>query len=140
MHAEEFVRRFKALLGSQRNVGSNSGLVACHACEGCHGCTFCTRGKNLLRCHHCEDAEQCIECQHCSKVTRCIVASHCVECSNCVRSKYLTRCQDCTDCTFCFGCIGLSSKDFHILNEPYDRETYFRLTSELARSLRIAMK
>jgi hypothetical protein len=49
----------------------------------------------------------------------------------------VVRCVDCTDCTYCFGCVGLGRKDFHILNEPYDRETYFALTARLARDLRL---
>jgi hypothetical protein len=32
--------------------------------------------------------------------------------------------------------VGLSHKDFHILNEPYDRKTYFAITSKLVPSLR----
>jgi hypothetical protein len=33
--------------------------------------------------------------------------------------------------------VGLSHKDFHILNEPYDRSTYFEITSKLAGALRL---
>jgi hypothetical protein len=40
-----------------------------------------------------------------------------------------------TDCTYCLGCVGLSRKDFHILNQPYDRSTYFQLSRELLRQL-----
>jgi hypothetical protein len=42
---------------------------------------------------------------------------------------------DCSGCTYCFGCVGLSRKDFHILNQPYDRSTYFKITSKLTRDL-----
>jgi hypothetical protein len=34
--------------------------------------------------------------------------------------------------------VGLSKKDFHILNEPYDRQTYFEVAGKLARELGIA--
>ena len=47
------------------------------------------------------------------------------------------RCIDCNGCTYCFGCVGLSKKDFHILNEPYERQEYFAKVSELRRALRI---
>jgi hypothetical protein len=43
----------------------------------------------------------------------------------------------CVGCAYCFGCVGLSRRDFHILNEPYDRATYFELSGRLARELRI---
>ena len=55
----------------------------------------------------------------------------------CLSSAYLVRSSGCTGCNYCFGCVGLSRRDFHILNEPYDRATYFELTSRLARELRI---
>jgi hypothetical protein len=35
--------------------------------------------------------------------------------------------------------VGLSRKDFHILNERYDRATYFELTRQLARELRVTL-
>jgi hypothetical protein len=34
-----------------------------------------------------------------------------------------------------FGCVGLHQKDFHILNEAYDRETYFDVVARLSRDL-----
>jgi len=33
--------------------------------------------------------------------------------------------------------VGLTAKDFHILNEPYDRTTYFEIVSRLSRALRL---
>jgi hypothetical protein len=44
----------------------------------------------------------------------------------------------CTGCTYGFGCVGLAKRDFHILNVPYDRQTYFALVAKLTRELRIA--
>jgi hypothetical protein len=38
-------------------------------------------------------------------------------------------------CTYCFGCVGLSNKDFHILNKQYSRQEYFAITKRLAREL-----
>jgi len=54
-----------------------------------------------------------------------------------VGSAYLVRCVGLSGCTYCFGCVGLSKKDFHILNEPYDRKTYFDIVAKLSRELRI---
>jgi hypothetical protein len=41
------------------------------------------------------------------------------------------------NCNYCFGCVGFSDKDFHILNQPYSRKDYFEITAELSRSLRL---
>jgi hypothetical protein len=42
-----------------------------------------------------------------------------------------------TNCTYCFGCVGLSGKDFHILNEPYGRSEYFSIARRLERELKL---
>jgi hypothetical protein len=34
--------------------------------------------------------------------------------------------------------VGLAKRDFHILNEPYDRQTYFATIAKLQRELKIA--
>jgi len=52
-----------------------------------------------------------------------------------MQSAYLVRCTGLTGCTYCFGCVGLHQKDFHILNEPYERKAYFALTQQLAHEL-----
>jgi len=44
---------------------------------------------------------------------------------------------DCTACTYCFGCVGLSRKDFYILNQPFDRSTYFANVAKLTRELNL---
>jgi hypothetical protein len=40
-----------------------------------------------------------------------------------------------SECTYCFGCVGLRQKEFHILNEPYSQQDYFRITARLSREL-----
>jgi hypothetical protein len=50
----------------------------------------------------------------------------------------LVRSVSVSDSNYCFGCVGLSGKDFHILNEPYDRSTYFEITRRLLRELGLA--
>jgi hypothetical protein len=62
-----------------------------------------------------------------------------VDSERCVGSAYLVRSVGCNGCTYCFGCVGLSKRDFHVLNERYDRAAYFELTARLARELRIAL-
>jgi hypothetical protein len=33
--------------------------------------------------------------------------------------------------------VGLSSRDYHILNEPYGRREYFLITQKLSKELRL---
>ena len=39
------------------------------------------------------------------------------------------------DCNYCFGCVGLSKKDFHILNVPFPRTEYFKQVKRLREAL-----
>ena len=44
-------------------------------------------------------------------------------------------CRNLSDCNYCFGCVGLSNKDFHILNVAFPRKEYFEVTSRLRKDL-----
>jgi len=48
------------------------------------------------------------------------------------------RSVDCTGCTYCFGCVGLVRKDFHILNVGFNRQEYFQITQRLRKELGLA--
>ena len=49
----------------------------------------------------------------------------------CTGSAYLIQCSSCIDCTYCYGCVGLTKKEFHILNVAYSRTEYFALLKTL---------
>jgi hypothetical protein len=49
-------------------------------------------------------------------------------CEDC-RSVWLSR--DCVGCSDCFGCVNLKSKKYHIFNEPYSKEDYFKALEAL---------
>ena len=133
----EFEASFQALAQAHAKTTSNVKCLACERCERCTDCTFCTQSKNLTRCHYANGCTDCVDCSHCDRSTGCLACTHCVECERCSGSAYLVRSIGCSGCTYCFGCVGLSRKDFHILNEPYDRATYFELTKQLSAALRI---
>jgi hypothetical protein len=42
-----------------------------------------------------------------------------------------------SNCSYCFGCVGLTGRDFYILNERYERRDYFALTEHLTRELKL---
>lgn len=113
--------------GSLRGYGSER-CVACVACMFCRDCTAC------VRCNYCVRCKSSSSCTHCDGCEGCHGCSHCEDCRLCVSSSYLARCQSCTDCTYCYGCVGLVGKDFHILNEPYDRKTYFELVGKMRKA------
>jgi hypothetical protein len=135
MKASEFEARFRELLRGSSAKRDNQGCYDCERCEGCSASTFCRDSKNLVRCHYCVACSDCTDCSHGRKCTACLGCHHCVACDRCMQSAYLVRCVGMTACSYCFGCVGLSHKDYHILNEPYDRKTYYEITTRLAKEL-----
>lgn len=135
--AEEFSRRFAALVERTRGEAANQGSHGCRGCEACRSCMFCEACADCYRCNYCVESRLCSHCTHCRGCAQCHHSAYCVESERCTGSAYLVRCSDCSDCTYCFGCVGLVKKDFHILNERYDRTTYFELAKQLRRALRM---
>jgi hypothetical protein len=135
MTRQEFERAFAQLQRDYQARANNERCVACEDCERCSDSTFCKRSNRLIRCHYCVDTERSIDCTHSHASMDLIACSHCRGCDRCSRSAYLERCVDCSDCTYCFGCVGLSGAEFQILNEPYDRSSYFKLLNQLSRQL-----
>lgn len=131
----EFEARFRALAEGRSAFEGNDGCVACERCRGCSGSTFCKDGERLVRCHYCVASSECTDCSHCRACSSCLACTHCSHCDGCTQSAYLVRCVGLSGCSYCFGCVGLRGKDFHILNEPYDRSTYFAIVEKLSREL-----
>ncbi len=135
MRKEEFEARLAELIQQSGRVRDNVGCIECVGCEGCQGCTFCRDSQRLVRCQYCVSCEDCQDCGHSQNCVGCVGCVHCQDCERCSHSAYLVRSVGLVHCTYCFGCVGLNRKDFHILNEPYDRRTYFALTQQLSREL-----
>jgi len=63
-----------------------------------------------------------VDCDGCFKVAFARYANNC-------RESYLLY--DCHNCSNCFGCVGLRNKQYHIFNEPYSKEEYFKELEKL---------
>lgn len=135
MNRAEFEAAFADLVAERAGATENTGCIACTACERCVDCTFCKGSSGLIRSHYCTESAGLVDCTHCHKSRELLACNHCVASERCTRSSYLVRSVDCDGCTYCFGCVGLSRKDFHILNRPYDKSSYFAITSKLSREL-----
>jgi hypothetical protein len=131
MQRSEFESKLARLLTAHKQESANQDCFDCDSSSACRGSTFCANSARLLQCHYCEACIDCADCSHCEECKACTSCTHCVLAERCHQSAYLTRSVDCTGCTYCYGCVGLFGKDFHILNEPYDRESYFRIVAGL---------
>ena len=135
MNADDFERELRKLVAAHGRGTENTGCLACERCERCTDSTFLADCKNVARSNYCTACVDCTECSHSTDCTGCLACSHCEKCERCTSSAYLVRCVACSGCTYCFGCVGLSKKDFHILNEPYERKEWFAKVAELRRAL-----
>jgi hypothetical protein len=137
LNARTFEKKYRELVSEFGKNRGNTACVECERCEGCNESTFCKDSERLLRCHFCVGCQGCTDSAHCrgsSTLTNC---QHCTDCEACSASSYLVRSVGLVGCTYCFGCVGLSNKDFHILNQPYPRKEYFAITARLTKELRI---
>ena len=125
MNRSEFDRRFRELKAAEGGSNDNPGSLACERCEGCIECQFCRDSEGLVRCRYCVASTHSTDCSHSENIRNCHGSTHCKDCEHCIKGAYLEQCIDCRNCSYCFGCVGLTNRDFHILNEPYDRKTYF---------------
>lgn len=80
--------------------------------------------KNLVDCSHLGWSEQCYEIMSGGNLTNCMF------CFGSWYSNDLAYCELVYNSHDCFGCVGLKRKEFHILNQPYSKEEYFK---EIAR-------
>jgi hypothetical protein len=135
MNRVEFEAELRRLLSAHETRTENERCVECASCQRCIDCTFCRGSVALIRSHYCIDSQRCFDCTHCRASRELLSCNHCAQCERCMQCSYLVRSVDCAACTYCFGCVGLSGKDFHILNRPYEQREYFSLTSRLTREL-----
>jgi hypothetical protein len=134
--ASEFNKRYQLLLSAAK-AADNDACIECHGCTACARSTFCRDSEHLTGCHYCVRSRFSTNCSHCRDSSRLVGCHHCIESEECTSCRYVTRSRGLTNCTYCFGCVGLSGKDFHILNQPYSRKDYFELVDHLSRLLRV---
>jgi hypothetical protein len=135
MNKNEFESAFRKLLSTHGARSVNTGCIACERCTGAVDSTFCVECSQVARCHYCRSVTASSDCSHCADCRDCLSCAHCHDAERCSQSAYLERCTGCSRCSYCFGCVGLSGKDFHILNEPYERDVYFATVARLRREL-----
>ena len=132
-----FLEELNRLASSFAADPGNPGSYACKSCVRCANCMFCEGCVGCYGCTHCVSCEQCNNCSHCVDSKSLNACAYCVQSENCANSAYVYFSKSLADCTYCFGCVGLSKKDFHILNVPFSRNEYFELTKKLKRELGI---
>ncbi|MDA2922832.1 hypothetical protein MYX07_06240 [Patescibacteria group bacterium AH-259-L07] len=92
--------------------------------ENCYYCHSINRSKEVFDSMYLDKCELDYECFRCQQCYNSIRLSHC---RNCIDSYFL---RDCVNCQNCIGCFGLRSKQYHIFNQPYSKEEYWKKLGE----------
>ncbi|MBI4598779.1 hypothetical protein HY734_01115 [Candidatus Uhrbacteria bacterium] len=107
---------------------------------GCVRCTDCYWQLKSVDCRRCRFGFENTDCAYLSGVawetgsymsTGCSHSAADLFCMNndsCQNMELSVNCHDSQDC---FGCAGLRNKRFHVLNRPYDEQTYWHLVDEI---------
>ena len=137
MNKREFLRALEDLERKFSSATANPGSYRCEKCSNCFECMFCRDCTTCSKCTYCNGCKACSGCTHCADCEDCHNCAYCVQSTHCTGSRYLIMSRRCSGCTFCFGCVGLVGKEFHILNEPYPRKEYFELVARLKKEFGI---
>lgn len=129
----EFERVFRDLRQHvlQSQTEENPGSHRCERCQRCTQCMFTTDSVDCFSCTYCSHCTNCTNCTHCSGCQDCHQSSYCVNSHNLSACSYVIMSEHCHECIFCFGCVGLLKKEFHILNQKYSRDAYFKMVAKL---------
>ncbi len=126
-----FLEEYSRLVRQFAIDPGNPGSYACTDCERCTSCMFCERCEACYGCTHCRQCTLCNHCSHCVECKSCNACAYCVQSEDCSGSNYVVLSRNLSDCNYCLGCVGLTKKDFHILNRPYSRTEYFKALEQL---------
>ena len=92
--------------------------------DGCY-VHFCNESKNLYDCSHQNRSELCYEIMSSGNLDNSIFCYGCWFCNN------LEYCELVYNSHDCFGCIGINHVEYHILNQAYSKEEYFKKVAEI---------
>ena len=90
-------------------------------------CAFGVALNNVKDSYDGYSLEKCELCYQGFNLTSCyktFFSSHCTDCQE------IYFCHNCIDCSNCFGCSNLRHKKYHIFNESYSKEEYFKKLKE----------
>lgn len=127
----EFEAALRKLSSEFSKGKENPGSYNSERCERCVDCMFTTQSSDCYKCTYCDRCSFTTGCTHCSECDHVHDSSYCIRSSHLTKCSYVVLSESCHECVFCFGCVGLVKKEFHILNQPFRRDEYFRLLESL---------
>ncbi|MEK7524647.1 MAG: hypothetical protein AAB588_06515 [Patescibacteria group bacterium] len=99
-----------------------------------HDCTYVyychDHSKDLVDCSHFGFSESCYEIMSGGYLNNCSF------CTGCWFSSDIDYCELVYNSNHCFGCVGLNHKEYHILNQPYSKEEYFKEVARIKEQMK----
>lgn len=126
MNKREFSTLFNQLKRQFQGQDQNEKCVKVELCINCTKCFYCEKCSACFQATYCSDLQNCVEVTHCHHSNNCTSSAYLNHAVNCHQSYYLTHCENCYGCTHCYGSVGLRNKEYHILNESYSKDAYFK--------------
>ena len=108
-------------------AGGFKNCYLCFSADGTENSAYVIYGaytKDSFDCYEVRDSELCYGDVMVDESYRTFFS---LDCDNCT-DIWFSR--DCLGCNNCFGCVGLRKKSYHIFNQPYSREEYFKKLEE----------
>jgi len=106
--------------------------------KNCYLCFGMWKVQDCLYCRICDQSRHCIDCEGVKLGSELVYES--VDSQHLYHCLFLQNSENCRDCWFgydlkgcrdCIGCVALRQKQYHIFNEPYAEEEYWRRAGEL---------
>ncbi len=106
----------------------------------CKNCYFIFNSEYDEDCMYCKLADHCRDCVDSTNIFHSELCYECVNVENCYRLFFSDDCKTCRDSVFlrfCRGvsnsifCYGLEQKQYHIFNQPYSKEDFFKKLQDL---------
>ncbi len=146
---DEIIRRIEELkraIPHQALYGSGNEHVAGDFVNNSKNCYYAFNTDGSEDCAYTFD--EIINCKDCVDITHTHNSELCYQTSSCDRgyncnfvfwSESCTNCEYCyclMNCSDCFMCTNLRGKKYHILNEPYEKDAYFKKITEIKEQLK----
>ena len=96
-----------------------------NSCENCFYSSALRSVKDSGELLSSQECELCLEDVSCYKCNQVYFSLDCENCYN------IAFCRNCVGCSNCFGSVNLRNKQYHIFNQPYSKENYFKKIQEL---------
>ena len=133
---DNFEKVLTALEGHFQKDKESVGAYKSEDSHGCHDSLFTTASTHCYACTYCSGSTHCTNCTHCHDCVGVSSSSYCRGSKYCSGCSYVTDSVHCHDCLFCVACFGLVKKEFHILNQPYKKDVFFKIVDKLEKRLK----